>query len=122
MKNKLYTFVVAALLFVAAPAFAGDVDGTWAGNIDSPNGPVPVSFTFKSEGTTLTGVTRGPDGTEIPLKNGKVEGEKIAFSFDVDFGQGPFTFAYTGIVSKTELKLHTDFMGTAIDFALKKAP
>jgi hypothetical protein len=119
MRTRIHALLASALL-AAAPAFAADVDGTWTGSLDTPNGPVPVSFTFKTDGGTLTGSTQGPDGQSVPLKNGKVEGDKIAFSFDVDFGQGPFTFNYTGVVGKTELKLHSDFMGNPIEFTLTK--
>jgi hypothetical protein len=114
------SLMLSALLLVAAPAFAADVDGTWTGSLETPNGTVPLSFTFKADGDALSGSTLGMDGQAVPLKNGKIEGDKISFSFDVDFGQGPFTFNYTGVVSKTELKLATDFMGNPIEFTLKK--
>jgi hypothetical protein len=119
MKTRIRALMLSALL-AAAPAFAADVDGTWTGSLETPQGAVPLSFTFKADGATLTGSTASPDGQAVPLKNGKVEGDKISFSFDVDFGQGPVTFNYTGVVSKTELKLHSDFMGNPIDFTLKK--
>jgi hypothetical protein len=120
MKTRIHGLMLSVLLLATAPAFAADVDGTWTGSLDTPNGPVPLSFTFKAEGDKLTGSTASPDGQSVPLKDGKIEGDKISFSFDVDFGQGPFTFNYTGVVSKTELKLHSDFMGNPIDFTLKK--
>ena len=31
------------------------------------------------------------------------------------------TFSYTGVVTATEIKRHTDFMGQAIDYAVKKS-
>jgi hypothetical protein len=119
MKIRALAFV---LLLAAAPAFAADVDGKWTGSIDTPNGPVQVAYTFKADGATLTGSTAGPDGAVIALKNGKVDGNKISFSMDVNMGDMPTTFAYTGVVSATEIKLHTDFMGQAIDFSVKKSP
>jgi hypothetical protein len=108
-------------LLAATPAFAADVDGKWTGSIDSPNGPVQVNFTFKAEGETLTGSQSAPDGTAIPIKDGKVAGNKVSFSLTLDFGAGPTKFDYTGDVSATELKLHTSFMEMPIDFMLKKA-
>lgn len=120
MKTRIHALMLSALLLAAGPAFAADVDGTWTGSLDTPNGAVPLSFTFKADGNKLTGSTLGMDGQAYQLKDGKIEGDKISFSFDVDFGQGPFTFKYTGVVSKTELKLHSDFMGNPIDFTLKK--
>ncbi len=108
------------LVLMASPAFAGDVDGKWSGSLDTPNGPVQVSFLFKADGSTLTGTTTGPDGNSVALKNGKVDGDKISFAFDVSFGADPITFNYIGIVKGNELKLHTDFMGQAIDYTVKK--
>ena len=110
-----------ALLLAAAPAFAADVDGKWAGALDTPGGSVPISYTFKAEGAKLTGTTATPDGQTIAIKNGKVDGNKISFSLDVDFGQGPTVFNYTGVVTPTEIKLHSSFMDMPIDIALKKA-
>jgi hypothetical protein len=80
-----------------------------------------VTYVFKAEGTTLTGSTTGPDGNTLALKNGKIDGDKISFSLDIDFGGGPTTFNYTGVVSTGEIKLHSEFMGQPIDFSLKKA-
>ncbi|HEX3836378.1 MAG TPA: hypothetical protein VHW25_05380 [Steroidobacteraceae bacterium] len=118
MKIRALAFI---LLLAAAPAFAADVDGKWTGSIDTPNGPVQVAYTLKANGATLTGSTTGPDGALIALKNGKVNGDKISFSMDVNMGDAPTTFMYTGVVSATEIKLHTDFMGQAIDFSVKKS-
>ena len=74
--QKIHALVLGVLL-VAAPAFAAAVDGKWTGSIDTPNGPVPVSFTFKADASALMGTTTGPDGGEVPLKGGKIE-------YDVD--------------------------------------
>jgi hypothetical protein len=113
--------VLASLLvLMTSPAFAADVDGKWSGSLDTPNGPVQVSFLFKADGSALTGTTTGPDGNSVALKNGKVDGDKISFSFDVSFGADPTTFNYTGVVTGNELKLHTDFMGQPIDYSVKK--
>jgi hypothetical protein len=111
-----------ALLLAAAPAFAADIDGKWTGSLDSPNGPVELSYVFKADGTALTGSTMAPDGSPIALKNGTINGSKIAFSIDFDFGGGATTFKYTGELTPAGMKLHTEFMGMPIDFTLKKAP
>ena len=113
--------VVGLLLLAATPAFARDIDGKWTGSLDTPNGAVAVNYTFTSEGGTLKGFNTGPDGSMIPIKDGKIVGKKLSFSLTVDFGMGPTTLNYTGEVSPTELKLHTSFMDMAIDMALKKA-
>ena len=110
-----------ALLLAAAPAFAADIDGKWTGSVDTPGGAMTITYTFKADGAKLTGNSLGPDGSPLPIKNGKLEGNKISFSQDIDFGQGPTTFNYTGVVSPTDLKLHSSFMDMPIDIALKKA-
>ena len=117
---NIRTLALAALLLASAPAFAGVADGKWTGSIDTPNGAFPVSYEFKSDGNKVTGTTLGMDGMPIPLKNVKVDGNKISFSLDVDFGQGPTTFNYTGVISGGEMKLHSEFMGMPIDFSVKK--
>lgn len=110
-----------ALLLASSAAFAAPVDGKWTGSIDTPNGPAQINYVFKADGMKLTGTSTGPDGNTLPLKNGKIEGDKISFSLDIDFGQGPTTFNYTGVVEATQIKLHSEFMGMPIDFTVKKA-
>lgn len=50
---KIKTLAI-ALILAAAPAFAADVDGKWTGSLDSPGGPMQVSYTFKADGNKLT--------------------------------------------------------------------
>jgi hypothetical protein len=120
MKIRALIFAI-AMSVVTLPAFAADVDGKWTGSIETPNGPAPVAFTFKASGDTLTGSTTAPDGSEIPIKNGKMDGGKISFDVELDFGGMKFTLAYTGVVSADEIKLKGDFMGMPFEFAVKKA-
>jgi hypothetical protein len=117
---RLFAAVLGFLLF-GAPAFAADVDGKWTGSIDTPNGAVQVGFTFKADGAVLTGTSTAPDGSEVPVKNGKVDGAKISFDLDIDFGGMAFTLSYTGVVSASEIKLTADFMGMPFEFVVKKA-
>ena len=109
------------LVLMAASAFAADIDGKWAGSLDTPNGAVTVAFNFKADGTTLTGTTTGPDGAESKIADGKVNGNKVSFNVTIDFGGMPFTIAYTGEVSGANLKLTLDFAGMPFEIALKKA-
>jgi hypothetical protein len=110
----------AALLF-AAPAFAADVDGKWSGALATPNGDVNVAFEFKADGTALTGSTTGPDGAQLPIKNGKIDGSTITFVVTVAFGDMSFDIAYSGVVSPEEIKMTGEFGGMPFEFAVKKA-
>ncbi|MBX5463640.1 MAG: hypothetical protein IRZ28_21455 [Steroidobacteraceae bacterium] len=115
------TALVLALLLASLPAFATQgLDGKWTGSIDTPNGPVQLTYEFKSNGKTFTGSTVGPDGMPIPLENGKIDGNTISFSLTLNFGQ-PTTFNYTGVLAGEELTLHSEFMGQPFDFKLRKA-
>lgn len=118
---KYFVAIVAAVLTVTASLHAAAVDGKWNGMLDTPNGPAPISFTFNADGNTLTGSSTGPDGNVVQIKNGKIDGDKIAFAIDVDFGGMPFTFAYTGVVMSDQIKLTIDIMGMTFDFVVKKA-
>jgi hypothetical protein len=111
---------VLALTLVATPALAGDVDGKWAGTVSTPGGDFPVAFEFKSDGTKLTGTTMNPEGGSVAIKDGKIDGDKIAFGVSLDFGGMTIDIAYTGVVSPTELKLIADVAGKPLEFVVKK--
>ena len=68
---------LAILVLLTASCFAADVDGKWTGAMSTPNGDVPVTFAFKTDGAALTGSTSGPDGSEITIANGKADGNNI---------------------------------------------
>ena len=118
--KKMTSVLALAFLLAAAPAFAADVDGKWAGTVSTPGGDFPVTFEFKSEGAMLSGTTTGPDGAVLNIKDGKIDGDKIAFGVSVDFGGMPLDLAYSGVVSPTELKLTLDVAGMPIEFVVKK--
>jgi hypothetical protein len=109
-----------ALLLAAAPAFAAGVDGEWAGSIDSPNGPVTINYSFKADGAKLTGSTTGPDGTKLAIKDGKIDGAKISFAVDADFGGGPVSLKYTGVVAADSIALTLDFQGMPVNITAKR--
>ena len=118
---KRYALVL-ALLLISTPAFAADVDGKWSGALATPNGDVNIAFEFKADGTALTGSTTGPDGSTLAIKNGKIDGNKIAFVVTVAFGDMSFDLAYSGVVSPTEIKMAMDFAGMPFEFVVKKTP
>src|SRR4030095_1705156 len=71
---------VVMLLLVSAAASAADVDGKWTGTSTSPQGDLPVTFTFKADGAKLTGSTLGFDGMEVQIKDGKITDKNISFT------------------------------------------
>jgi len=112
---------LALALLLAAPIFAADIDGKWTGTIDGGGGPMQLVYNFKADGTTLTGSTTGPDGMEVKLSDGKIEGNDISFNLTLDFGGQSITMAAKGVLSGSDLKMMLDFMGMPFEFVLKKS-
>jgi len=117
---KQFLAIALGLMLLATPLRAADVDGKWAGMFESPMGTIPIAFTFKADGATLTGTT-GPEGMEVPIKDGKVDGANIAFAVEIDFGGMPLVLNYKGVVAGDEIKLVMEVMGMPFEFSVKKA-
>ena len=116
---KLFVLAV-GLMLAAGSVFAADVDGKWSGSVSTPNGDFPQSFTFKADGAALTGTMAAPDGSTIPIKDGKVDGSNISFSVTLDFGGMMFVLNYKGVVDKEQIKLTGDAMGMPFELTVKK--
>jgi hypothetical protein len=112
---------VMILLVAGMTAYAADVDGTWTGSVASPQGEFPITFKFQAEGSKLTGSTLGFDGAEVPINDGKIDGNTITFSITFDFGGMPFMLSYKGAVSADQIKMSGDAFGMPFEFVLKKA-
>lgn len=113
--------LLSVLLLAAAPVFAADVDGDWAGSMATPNGDIPVSFTFMADGTMLNGSTSGPDGNAVAISDGMVDGDTISFSVTFDFNGMPFTMNYKGVVAGEQIKFTIDIFGMPVELTVKKA-
>ena len=96
----LACFTLAGLLF------AGDISGTWTGSMSAGDNQIPLTYKFKQDGAKLTGTVTGPGG-DLPLADGKVDGDKISFSITVDRGGQPSQFMSTGTIKGEEIVLET---------------
>jgi hypothetical protein len=100
---------LAALLAVAA--WAGDVSGTWTGQLSGPDGNTfALTYSLKQDGEKLTGTVAGPQGDPIPLEEGKVQGDKISFVVHVEFNGGA-KFTSEGTIKGEEITLSTKSEG-----------
>ena len=121
--------VLAAALFLVMTgmSFGADIDGTWTGSLDMGGQAMPINFTFKAEGTTLTGSMPGmpgPDGSPakpIAIKDGKIDGNNISFSVAIAMGEQEMKIDYKGVLSGESLKITGEAMGNPFEFTLKKA-
>ena len=72
-------WILALMAVFSLAVLAADASGTWKASIETPNGAMENTFTFKVEGDKLTGtVTMGQMG-EGPISEGKVDGDDVTF-------------------------------------------
>jgi len=113
---KYFSFF-AGLLLLAGFAFAADIDGKWTGEIVGQS--MEIAFTFKAEGTTLTGV-HIVNGQETPIKDGKIDGNNISFTVTLDLG-GETKIPHKGTISGDQIKMTYEMMGQPGEILLKRA-
>ena len=113
--------VIVGVLVLALPLAAQTVTGTWTGAMATPDGEVPVSYTLMADGATLTGSTTGPDGTEVEISDGSVDGDDIAFSITFDFGGMPFTMNYAGVVMGDTIEFTIDVFGMPMELTVERS-
>ena len=78
-------------------------------------------LTFKADGATLTGTTSGPDGAEVKIADGKIDGNNLSFTVTFDFQGMPLMISYKGVMSGTEIKFTLDVFGMPMDLSVKKS-
>ena len=109
-------------LLIAGLAIAAGIDGKWTGSVPGMGGdPMTINYTFKANGNVLTGSTTGMDGKDVPIKDGKIDGNNVSFSVTFDFGGQEMKMEYKGVLSGDQLKLTFDMMGQPSEILLKRA-
>jgi hypothetical protein len=113
-------FVLAATLV----AHAADITGKWTAQVPGRDGQTrEQTFTFKVEGEKLTGTTSGRNG-DVPITDGTVKGEAIAFTVVMNFQGTDVKILYKGTVSGEEIKFTRQREGgdqPPSEFVAKKA-
>jgi hypothetical protein len=90
-----------------------DVTGVWDMLVESPQGQISVTGTFKQEGEKLTGTQASPMG-EVTLE-GTVVGAEIKYQIAIDMQGQQMTIVFAGTVDGDTMSGLFDFggMGTA---------
>jgi hypothetical protein len=105
------------LSLLAITAFAADVTGKWTSSMQGPDGgSIEIQYAFKADGQKLEGTMTGPMG-EMPISEGKLDGDKISFAMDA----GGFKLEFKGTVADNEIKLQMQVGERTIDTVLKRA-
>lgn len=79
MKKLILTAFIA--VFAVFATHAEGISGKWKTSMESPQGKMEMTFTFKVDGAKLTGSVSTPMG-DVEISNGKVNGNE--FSFDIE--------------------------------------
>jgi hypothetical protein len=121
MTKKILTFVSLIMMFAFAAA-AADVDGKWVAQVPGRDGQTrEVTYTFKAEGNELTGTMTGFQGNEIPISDGKIDGDNVSFVVTMEFNGNSIKWNYTGKVSGDEMTLKREGgRGPAREFTAKR--
>jgi len=107
MRIRQTVLALALMLVTAVTAFAADVTGTWTADFDTQIGVQKYVFTFKVEGEKLTGeaaAERMGEKATVPLKDGSVKGDQIAFTETLDFQGQQVAIVYSGTIAGDEIK------------------
>ena len=123
---KKLLFIMGLVLLVAFVGFAGcagtgskkvesssaglagggaSFDGRWTGQTEIEGyGMIPMGYDFKSNGNELTGTSDTQNGT-APIRNGKIDGNKIKFDVTINFNGMDIVVNYTGVLTGDKLTL-----------------
>jgi hypothetical protein len=123
MKMYRFTSVIFFLLLAAVAAFAADVSGKWVAQVPGRGGEMrEATFTFKADGSSLTGSVTTPRG-DAPITDCKIDGDDISFNQVLEFNGNQVKLIYKGKVSGGEIKFTRQREGgeRTVEFTAKRA-
>jgi hypothetical protein len=113
--------VIALFLAVSVGATAADITGMWTAQVPGRNGVRDTKFNLKVDGDKLTG-TMGVDGQDTAIADGKVSGDTVSFTANVDRGGNMVKYSYTGKIAGDEIQFKREGgPGQAREFTAKRA-
>jgi len=115
--KKLIVAAAVLALAVAVPVQAQeapkdqkiDITGTWELTVESPQGSMVITATYKQDGEKLTGSHVSEMG-ETPL-TGTVKGSEIEYTITIDAGGQNFSILHKGKVDGDTIKGTADLGG-----------
>jgi hypothetical protein len=123
MKLRMFLILTIALALFTTGAFAADVTGKWTAEVPGRDGtPRTQTFTFKQDGSALTGTVSSPMG-DSAISEGKVDGDTISFVVKREFNGNEIKMGYSGKMEGSELKMKREGRngGAAQEFTAKKS-
>jgi len=101
MKKWLFTFAV--MILGALGSMAQGIDGKWKASVETPNGKMELTYTFKVAGNVVTGSMSTEMG-DMTISNGKVNGKELTFDIDFNGNAMPFKGTIDGEVIKIKMQ------------------
>jgi hypothetical protein len=112
MRFKILAMAVIVSGIALVTAMVADVTGKWISERVGRGGQtITTTFTFKVEGTKLTGTISQGTGGEDTISEGKIDGDNISFVQKRSFQGNEITIKYKGTVDGDEIKLTREFEG-----------
>jgi len=116
--------LIAILAVFAVTALAADISGKWKATAEGPQGQMERTFTFKVDGSKVTGESTSAMMGTSPISEGKIEGDTITFVLTGKFGDQEVKLNYKGKISGDEIKFTSEMAGggggQAIQWTAKK--
>jgi hypothetical protein len=100
---RRFALVATAALVMLAPVFGADITGTWTASFDTQIGVQNYTYTFKVDGTKLTGTAKSDNGN-VQITEGTINGDDVSFVENLDFQGMPLRIVYKGKVSGDQIK------------------
>jgi hypothetical protein len=107
--RRVLGLAAVVVLGLTASALAADATGTWKWTIERNGQTRDVTLKLKQEGAKLTGTISGRDNTEIPIEEGKVEGDDVSFRVVREFNGNRFVQEYRGKLGADAIKGTIEF-------------
>jgi hypothetical protein len=101
IQNLLRAAVLSFLLVCGM--WGADVTGTWTASFDTQIGVQNYTYTFKVDGSKLTGVAKSDNG-ETQITEGTVSGNNISFVENLNFQGMALRIEYKGTIAGDEIK------------------
>ena len=89
---------------------AADASGTWNASFETQVGTQTYTYVFQVKGAELTGTVTSTNGSG-PLVDGKVAGDSISFTENMDYQGQKLAIKYVGQVAGDEIKFKRDVGG-----------
>ena len=123
MRFRTFSLTSALVLAGTLALQAADITGKWTAQVPGRDGQTrETTFDFKVDGEKLTGTTTTPGG-DVPLSDGTVKGDDVAFNVAMSFNGNDVKLIYKGKIAGDEIKFTRQREGgdRVAEFVAKRA-